>query len=766
MTGRLAQSGGALLRSARRALFPPIDRRKVRFRGGWFALPIYLVVISMYPLSLQHADWVEISSQFWWIAIAGVLAGTLLGNGQIRFTRAILAGGTLGMLMITLSTTFASTGGVAFRDKLTHFAILVNNWITQVLAGEAASDPTVFVLFLGASVWCATFVGSFVLARNGRIWDAVIFNGACLVINVSVALTNLYPDLIVFTLAVLVLLVRIHIVNLQERWVRQNIVPSGEMDWRLLRGGLTWTAVLVIMSLVTPRVGAAEVLNGAWSTFEGPYHSVEAEWQRFFAGVSGPSRIRGVSFSDSIRLGQAPNLGDRVVMTVEAPAGHFWRAVTYDFYTGAGWRTTESDKADKITLPTADREAFQARFDIIVPHSNILFGANEPQKVDVPYQFYTGSDKTYSTSLHALNRSQAAGTYTVTSLVSTADKQTLRKAAATYPDYIKAKYLQLPSTLPPRVKSLAHSLLDNIPNAYDKAETLENFLRSPPYSYSPQVKATPPGKDPIEYFLFDLKQDFCEYFASAMVVMLREAGVPARLVEGFTTGAYDSASNAYVVKEQDAHAWVEVYFPQYGWIEFEPTPSQPPFPRVDSSAAGGTDSGDGSASGDSSSDPNDPASRPNRAEDQLNQDDSSGGFSGDSVVAAVRSIDPRPALAFLGFLLLLLALAVVRFNWRFRNYGPIESAWGKTRLLASYVGHPPHPSQTTYEFASSLGTAIPETQDPVQSLAQARVVERYSAQGADDDLRDAAETAWHQAASAMVGLLPGRVLRVITHLWR
>ena len=157
--------------------------------------------------------------------------------------------------------------------------------------------------------------------------------------------------------------------------------------------------------------------------------------------------------------------------------------------------------------------------------------------------------------------------------------------------------------------------------------------------------------------------------------------------------------------------------------------------------------------------------RPHRS-DQLNQDDSSGGFSGDSVVAAVRSLDPRPALAFLGFLLLLLVLAVVRFNWRFRNYGPIESAWGKTRLLASYVGHPPHPSQTTYEFASSLGTAIPETQDPVQSLAEARVVERYSAQGADDDLRDAAETAWHQAASAMVGLLPGRVLRVITHLWR
>ena len=179
----------------------------------------------------------------------------------------------------------------------------------------------------------------------------------------------------------------------------------------------------------------------------------------------------------------------------------------------------------------------------------------------------------------------------------------------------------------------------------------------------------------------------------------------------------------------------------------------------------GSDSGDGTATGDTGSDPNNP-DRPNRGEDALNQDDGSGGFTGDSVVAAVRAIDPRPALVLLGLLLVLLALAVVRFNWRFRRYGPIESAWGKTRLLASYAGYPAHPSQTTYEFASSLGAAIPETHDPVQSLARARVLEQYSATGADEDLRDAAETAWHQVASALLALLPGRILRFITHLWR
>src|SRR4029077_14411448 len=215
--------------------------------------------------------------------------------------------------------------------------------------------------------------------------------------------------------------------------------------------------------------------------------------------------------------------------------------------------------------PPADGETSKPRCHTIVPPPTPLSAATEPQKADVPYQFYTGADKSYSTSLHALNRSQAAGTYTVTSLVSIADKATLRKVAPNYSDYIKSKYLQLPSTLPQRVKTLAHQVMYALPNAYDRAEALESFLRSPPYSYSPQVKATPPGKDPVDYFLFDLKQDFCEYFASAMVVMLREEGIPARLVEGFTTGTFDNASNAWVVKEQDAHAWVEAYFPGYGW---------------------------------------------------------------------------------------------------------------------------------------------------------------------------------------------------------
>ena len=746
-----------------RVLFPPIDWRRLRFRGGAIALPLYLVMILVYPASLQQADWVDTTSHFAWIAIFAMLFGTLAGNGGVGVRHAGPFGAALGALVVLVTTIQAGAAGPSFHDRAVATAMHVNNYLTQVLAGEAASDPTVFILFLGTTVWAATYVGSYALAHQRRIWDAIVFCGFCLVVNVSLALTSLLFDLVVFSLCVLLLLLRMHMVTLQERWSRNNIQPTGEMDWRLARGGLTWTAVLVIMALVTPRVGAAEVVNGAFGTFEGPYHRVEAEWQRFFAGVSGPSRLRGVSFSDSIRLGQAPNLGDRVVMTVDSPGGHFWRAVSYDFYTGAGWRTTETDKADKITPAAAEREKLEVTFDIVVPHANLLFAPNEPTKASVPFQFQTGEDRSYSTSLHAVNRGNAEGPYVVSALASTADKVTLRRATATYPAYIRAKYLQLPSSLPQRVKDKAHQIADDKPNAYDKAEAIETYLRQT-YRYNTVVRSAPPGRDPVDYFLFDLKEDFCEYFASSMAVMLRELGVPARMVEGFTTGTFDPEQAKYVVREVNAHAWVEVYFPQYGWIEFEPTPSETTFPRIEDRSL----TSDGSPAGDGINRERDPDR--DQADDQIDKgsdreraDDE--GFAG-GALNIVRSVDPRPAIAAVILLLLGILAAFVRFELRFRGQPPIASAWGKTRLLGSYLGHSATPSQTAYEYADSLAVVVPDARAPLRDIAHARVIDIYSRTGATDAELDAVESAWGRVARALLALIPRRLLRALTRFVR
>jgi transglutaminase-like putative cysteine protease len=753
------RSPDLFLGSMRRSLFPPVDARKLRFRGGWAALPIYLIMILIYPASLAQAGWVDLNAQFTYIAIAGAVLGTVVGNGRMRSRRSTLLGALAGMLTVVIFTIVA-TSGPSLHAKTVDLATHVNNWVTQIIAGESANDPSVFVLLLGATCWASAYVGAFALAREHRPWDAVVFSGICLTVNVSLALTSLYFDLILFTLLALVLLTRLHIVNLMERWERQNIVPAGEMDWRLLRGGLTWTLVLILMAFFTPRVAAGELVTNAFNTFDAPYQRLQSEWQRFFAGVSGPSRLQGVSFSDSIRLGQAPNLGDRIVFYVDAPAAHFWRAVTYDFYNGVGWRTTETDRVDKVTPPTLGREKMDATFDIVVPHANLLFGANEPTKVNVPFQFQTGDDRAYSTSVRAVNRNQAQGTYTTTSYVSIATKDELRKALTAYPTTIKTKYLQLPSSVPARVKDLAIQITATKVTPYDKAEAVETYLRNT-YKYSTVVKSAPPGRDPVDYFLFDLKADFCEYFASSMAVLLREVGVPARVVEGFTSGSLD-ASNRYAVRELNAHAWVEAYFPGYGWIEFEPTPSELPFDRAENTDAGTTNP-DGSP--------------------RIGREDSSGllgrdtapdpGIGGvdDTPPSGVggdlsKTIDPRPGLAVLSALLLALFVGLVRFEMRFRGLGTIDSAWGKTRLLGAYAGHAARPSQTPYEYADAMGREIPDVHEPLQTIARARVQDRYSPTGATDAERDAAAAAWRKVARIFVTLLPTRIIRALAKFVR
>ncbi|HEV2012208.1 MAG TPA: transglutaminaseTgpA domain-containing protein [Candidatus Limnocylindria bacterium] len=744
--------------SVKRSLFPPVDARRLGFRGGWTALPIYLVMILIYPASLAQAGWVDLDAQFTYIAVAGAVLGTVVGNGRMRTRRSTLLGAIAGVLTVVVFTIIASNGPT-LHAKTVDLATHVNNWVTQILAGESANDPSVFVLLLGATCWASAYVGAFALAREHRPWDAVVFSGICLTVNVSLALTSLYFDLILYTLLALVLLTRLHIVNLTERWERQNILPAGEMDWRLLRGGLTWTLVLILMAFFTPRIAADELVSNTFITFDAPYQRLQAEWQRFFAGVSGPSRLQGVSFSDAIRLGQAPNLGDRIVFYVDAPVAHFWRAVTYDFYTGAGWRTTETDRVDKVTPPALAREKQDATFDIVVPHSNLLFGANEPSKVNVPFQFQTGDDRAYSTSVRAVNRNQAQGTYTTTSLVSIATKEELRKASTAYPATIKSKYLQLPSSVPARVVELAKRITATKVTPYDKAEAIESYLRNT-YKYSTVVKAAPPGRDPVDYFLFDLKADFCEYFASSMAVMLRGVGVPARVVEGFTAGELDNG-NRYVVRELNAHAWVEAYFPSYGWIEFEPTPSELPFDRAETSA--GATNPDGTPRNPAGREDSQGLGRDNTPDPgAVGLDDTPPDVSG----SLSKPVDPRPALVVLSALLVALFVALVRFEMRFRGLGAIDSAWGKTRLLGAYAGHAARPSQTPYEYADSIGREIPDIGEPLRTIAHARVQDRYSPGGATEAERDAAAAAWRKVARVFVTLLPTRIVRALSKLVR
>jgi protein-glutamine gamma-glutamyltransferase len=145
----------------------------------------------------------------------------------------------------------------------------------------------------------------------------------------------------------------------------------------------------------------------------------------------------------------------------------------------------------------------------------------------------------------------------------------LRAAPTDYPEEIRDTYLQLPRQLDPRVKKLAEDVTSHLTNDYDKAANIQRYLIT---NYGYTLNLTDAGKDPLAYFLFTRRAGHCEYFATAMTIMLRSIGVPARYVTGFLPGEYNDVGGDYIIRGSDAHAWVEVYFSGYGWMTFDPTP--------------------------------------------------------------------------------------------------------------------------------------------------------------------------------------------------
>jgi hypothetical protein len=169
--------------------------------------------------------------------------------------------------------------------------------------------------------------------------------------------------------------------------------------------------------------------------------------------------------------------------------------------------------------------------------------------------------------------------YHVLSLVPQVTARELAESPTTVPPQIEQAYLALPIQLPQRVVELAQAVTAEAETPYARAVALEAYLRSFPYDL--QVTRPPEGRDVVDYFLFDLQRGYCDYFASAMVVMARAVRVPARLAVGYAMGRYDLQRAAYVVTEKDGHAWPELYFPGYGWIPFEPTSGLGPLERDD-----------------------------------------------------------------------------------------------------------------------------------------------------------------------------------------
>jgi hypothetical protein len=149
----------------------------------------------------------------------------------------------------------------------------------------------------------------------------------------------------------------------------------------------------------------------------------------------------------------------------------------------------------------------------------------------------------------------------------------LRAAPTNYSPDITEVYLQLPAQLDARIPEFARQIVKDAQTPFDKALVMESYLRGR-FAYTLNLTGKP-GDDPLAHFLFETHAGHCEYFASAMTIMLRTLGIPAREVNGFLPGEYNDLGGDYIVRASDAHSWVEVYFPGGEWQVFDPTPAAP-----------------------------------------------------------------------------------------------------------------------------------------------------------------------------------------------
>jgi transglutaminase-like putative cysteine protease len=318
-----------------------------------------------------------------------------------------------------------------------------------------------------------------------------------------------------------------------------------------------------------------------------------------------------VGFSDRVTLGDIGRLNksNQLVMRVrvEGPtaaraAGLRWRGVALDRFDGRHWfqssdsrPTYPPNESDLFRLGTTDdlSRLTTETFFVEPIDTPVLFAA--PRAVAVQGAFpYVRRDR--DDALTARPHPQERITYTVYSDTFEPSPERLRADRMPTPKGTTANlrrpvedYLQLPSTLDTRVGSLAWTVVQQAGarNAYDAARAIEAHLGQNAYGgdyrYSLELRAA--GPDPLSDFLFNVRAGHCEYFATAMAVMLRTLRIPARVVNGFQTGEYNSAADAYIVRQADAHSWVEVYFPETdSWVTFDPTPA-------DGRAAGTSGSG-------------------------------------------------------------------------------------------------------------------------------------------------------------------------------
>jgi transglutaminase-like putative cysteine protease len=759
--------------------------RWLRPREGWLSLVLLFVMLLALSWSTQSAKWLPRLEFLAAVAFFGVLLGAILGLSRLSvvFTLPIAALAGTGIVLWTIGGEYFTALGQIGR--LLALRTETIDWFRTVVERGYPPQVVPYAIGLGILMWVTAFIAAYTIYRHHRVMDAILLVGATLIANMTATITDLIGYLVLFVLAALLLWLRGSLVTREESWVRRRVTENLEVPAAIMRSGILFIAVSITLAWTLTSVAHAAPLEGVWNNLDGVWNNVRDGLAGYFSPLGGGNtRFSGPVFGNSFVISNQWNSADSSVMTVYADHPQYMRATIYDIYTGHGWdqspsstrRVAPQDPFFADDVPTPERPDL-ANLDAFVPtavrvHIDGSLGGNVftpigtfgafPDSARLPVIVRQLDAGPYLAGIQASGSLPKGKEYDTGSYVSNATAAQLAAAGTVYPpgNFI-ATYLQLPASVTEQTRSLALQVVDaaGAKTPYAMAQALADYLRSSSNGLTYSTKTTlpdDPKQDVVDYFLFTSQSGFCEYYASAMVVMARSLGIPARLAEGYTPGE-SSGPHTYVIQAKDAHAWAEIYFPGYGWQIFEATKSIPSAVRLRGVA----------------------------------QPSPTGGpvpsFTGiphgvEELPSAVGSINPVPGgfgpgeqppatgaqggniliISFLALLVLAVALwrlRRLRRSWRFLPPG--DRQWQRLAAAAGRAGISQRPTETYYEYAEWLEQQIPARSVEIRTIAEGKVWESYSGRTMTRTVISAIERAWKRLELPLVWLTVRRRLRAL-----
>lgn len=770
--------------------------------GDLSALIIISVLLTMPALALTAAGWSVEPRTIIPVTLVGVGFGFVLARSQFSELMALIVS-----LMYGIGTVIfvaAIHQPVVFIDGVAEVLRRTLDWTVALFTGGINTDDLVFTMLAAILFWFLAYSAGWHLFRLDRVWRVILPPGLILLLNMIIYSGREPLDiyLVFFLMMSLSLIVRSNLEARQWDWYVSGIRAPKTVRRQAAAIGAALSLLALAIAWSIPTNNLQERLD-AFQRFlaSDPIQQISEVWSRLFTPIEGEGPATTDYYGgDLLNLGGAVRLGDEVTLLVDAPRSkhrYYWRSRVYERYTAGQWspsadlRITDQSAPLELSMNAEvigqKRAAVSQVFTVGAANSRLYYAAPQPGfidgagRIDLIYTDKPNNSSMNVSVIRPLKVLKRGETYNVSSLISAATATDLRSAGSTYPEWVSNPnlYIGQPNG---RVLNLAQQIVSEAgaSNPYDQAKAIEQWLRGS-ITYSETISAPPPDVDPVEWVLFDVRQGYCTYYATAMIVMLRHLGIPARLAAGFSQGEIDAASGQYVVRERDAHTWVEVYFPGYGWIEFEPTTAEEPYNREGDSRAS-TQQQPPSSQPTSTPTPSptrvpSPTSPATQAAPEENPALPTMTATSSPTPTATPVIVPTiaPPIApdeptpffqplvmlalSISLLLIVLALILVFLVWWWEWRGmsglsPVSRAYARLERYIQLIGIRVGSDKTTLEKRSELQKRIPAAKEPIRAISDLYTLERYRGGGKDpgEPARHAetAENAWYRTRGKII----------------